>query len=321
LSKRSATPRVIERSPRGAAALSVLRLEGEGAAEVLARCLDCPLPRPGRIGRRLVVSTDGPVDEVLVAEAPGGGFTLTGHGGPAARRRVVATLVAAGAVRGAAPAPTPFEAASTWLAARVALAVERDRLLADDPETRALLDRLTHPRRVCLAGPENAGKSTLFNALLERDRAITAAEGGTTRDALRAPVAFLGVPVELVDTAGVGEARADDALRAAAGERALQEARAAALLVVVLDGSRSLGEDGRRWLGRVAEQGGLVCLQKADLAAALAPGIGGVPKDACRVSAKTGEGLAELALDIATKVLGRDPRTVLAPGADGADGA
>ncbi len=57
--------------------------------------------------------------------------------------------------------------------------------------------------RVVLAGPPNAGKSTLFNALLEDEAAITAAEPGTTRDVLIRAVAIGGVPFCLVDTAGL----------------------------------------------------------------------------------------------------------------------
>ena len=56
--------------------------------------------------------------------------------------------------------------------------------------------------RVALAGPPNAGKSTLFNALLEDDAAITAAIAGTTRDVLVRPVALGGVPFSFVDMAG-----------------------------------------------------------------------------------------------------------------------
>lgn len=59
--------------------------------------------------------------------------------------------------------------------------------------------------RVVLAGPPNAGKSTLFNALVEDEAAITAAEPGTTRDVLVRAVALGGVPFAFVDTAGLRE--------------------------------------------------------------------------------------------------------------------
>lgn len=63
--------------------------------------------------------------------------------------------------------------------------------------------------RVALAGPPNAGKSTLFNALVENEAAITSATAGTTRDVLERPIALGGVPFTFVDMAGLREDSAD----------------------------------------------------------------------------------------------------------------
>jgi tRNA modification GTPase len=63
--------------------------------------------------------------------------------------------------------------------------------------------------RVALAGPPNAGKSTLFNALIENEAAITAPSAGTTRDVLERPVALGGIPFTFVDMAGLREEGAD----------------------------------------------------------------------------------------------------------------
>ncbi len=101
--------------------------------------------------------------------------------------------------------------------------------LADD-----IAHWLTAPRaellrdgfRIVIAGPPNAGKSTLFNALVGSEAAITAPLAGTTRDVLTRPIAMAGVPLVLVDTAGlredgadaievIGIARAEGAMRAA----------------------------------------------------------------------------------------------------------
>jgi len=65
---------------------------------------------------------------------------------------------------------------------------------------------LSHPPRVVLAGPPNAGKSTLFNALVGADRSIVHETPGTTRDPVDALIAPDGIPIRLVDTAGVGDA-------------------------------------------------------------------------------------------------------------------
>lgn len=64
-------------------------------------------------------------------------------------------------------------------------------------------ERLRDGVRVVLAGPPNAGKSSLFNALLDEGAAIVTPEAGTTRDAIERPVAIGGVPFVLVDTAGI----------------------------------------------------------------------------------------------------------------------
>ena len=66
-------------------------------------------------------------------------------------------------------------------------------------------ERLKDGIRVVIAGPPNVGKSTLFNALLQENAAITSPEAGTTRDALERPVALAGVPFTFIDTAGLRE--------------------------------------------------------------------------------------------------------------------
>lgn len=70
-------------------------------------------------------------------------------------------------------------------------------------------EKLREGFRVALAGPPNAGKSTLFNALVEREAAITAPLAGTTRDVIEQPVAISGVPFTFVDMAGLREVGAD----------------------------------------------------------------------------------------------------------------
>jgi tRNA modification GTPase len=84
--------------------------------------------------------------------------------------------------------------------------------------------------RVALAGPPNAGKSTLFNALLEDEAAITAGTAGTTRDVLVRPVAIGGVPFSLVDMAGLREG-SDDAIEAIGIDRAHGEIAKADLVL------------------------------------------------------------------------------------------
>ncbi|MBI3269655.1 MAG: 50S ribosome-binding GTPase [Planctomycetes bacterium] len=94
---------------------------------------------------------------------------------------------------------------------------------------------LAFPRRVVLVGPPNAGKSTLFNALLGGTRALVHAEPGTTRDSIEAEAAIRGVPVLLVDTAGLRET--PEPVEAAGIEEARRQAAAADLLLDVRDAS------------------------------------------------------------------------------------
>lgn len=111
------------------------------------------------------------------------------------------------------------------------------RLTALESEISAWLARpraeaLREGFKVVLAGPPNAGKSTLFNALVESDAAITAPIAGTTRDLLIHPVALAGIPFRFVDTAGLTEATSD-VIEAIGVERA-RSALASADLVLWL---------------------------------------------------------------------------------------
>jgi tRNA modification GTPase len=136
-------------------------------------------------------------------------------------------------------------------------------------------ERLGEGFRVVLAGPPNAGKSTLFNALIESEAAITSPIAGTTRDVIERSVAIGGVPFTFVDTAGLHEA-ASDAIEAIGIDRARGELARADLVL---------------WLGPEGEgpQGAWEIAAQSDR-----PGF--VPKQSPRftLSAATGEGVAAL---------------------------
>ncbi len=133
--------------------------------------------------------------------------------------------------------------------------------------------------RVVLAGPPNAGKSTLFNALLETDAAITSPTAGTTRDVLTRAVSIEGVPFMLFDTAGLRD-DAPDAIEAIGVERARNELHRADIVL---------------WLGAEGEGPG-----NAWDIAAKSDCRGVVPKSTARrsVSAVTGDGLHALRHDL-----------------------
>ncbi|WP_340317446.1 tRNA uridine-5-carboxymethylaminomethyl(34) synthesis GTPase MnmE [Rhizorhabdus argentea] len=95
---------------------------------------------------------------------------------------------------------------------------------------RAPVERLRDGIRVVLAGPPNAGKSTLLNALAGREAAIVTAAAGTTRDLIEVPVAIGGLPFLLVDTAGL-HAGSGDIVEAIGMDRAAQAIAAADILL------------------------------------------------------------------------------------------
>jgi len=139
-------------------------------------------------------------------------------------------------------------------------------------------------RMVVIAGRPNVGKSSLFNALIGTNRAIVTPLAGTTRDLLTEQVDVCGVPLTLVDTAGLRESA--DVIEEEGVRRAEQAREVAALTLLVLDRSQPLDEDDERLM---AGTGGprVVIANKADLPAAWSgPGIA--------VSAVTGAGLDEL---------------------------
>jgi len=139
---------------------------------------------------------------------------------------------------------------------------------------------------LAIVGRPNVGKSSLFNRLLDQDRAIVTDIAGTTRDLVAETASLGGVPVRFVDTAGI---RAGGDLVETLGiERSLQAMADADLTIVVVDGSVELAAEDERILERAEEQGRhLVVLNKSDLTVK-------VERAGLWVSAKTGEGVEEL---------------------------
>jgi tRNA modification GTPase len=126
--------------------------------------------------------------------------------------------------------------------------------------------------RVAILGRPNAGKSTLFNALVGTARAIVTDVPGTTRDALEATVDVRGVPVELVDTAGLRET--DDRVERIGVERAREEAARAAAILYVFDASAGWHDEDRRALDRLDGKSVTVIANKIDRTAASRNALG-----------------------------------------------
>ncbi len=165
-----------------------------------------------------------------------------------------------------------------------AVAAQISQLLASAPEG----ERLRRGALVVLAGRPNAGKSSLFNALLGRDRAIVTEVPGTTRDAIEADTEFLGWPVKLVDTAGIRSAAGH--IESLGIDMARRYQEAADLVLLLVESGRDLSPEERGFMGQ-ATKPLLVVRSKADLLPAenLAP-----TPDQIAVSAATGLGLDDL---------------------------
>ena len=149
-------------------------------------------------------------------------------------------------------------------------------------------ERLKEGFRIVLAGPPNAGKSSLFNALLDSEAAIISPQAGTTRDVLERSIAVAGIPLTLVDTAGLRDEGAQEVEIIGIGRarRAMESA----------DCVLWLGEEGR------GPEGAWEIETKIDL--------GKAPKRApvARVSAESGVGIQDLLAQLAAHARAHLPR-------------
>ena len=153
---------------------------------------------------------------------------------------------------------------------------------------------LRHGVRLVLAGPPNVGKSSLLNAILGRDRAIVTDIPGTTRDTLEELARIRGIPVQIIDTAGIREA--GDEIEKNGIERSYDSLRSAQVVLWLFDASRPAGEQAWRRDIREDFRGVVVPVgNKIDLAKTApreAPPPGWPPP--VYVSALRGQGLDEL---------------------------
>jgi tRNA modification GTPase len=155
---------------------------------------------------------------------------------------------------------------------------------------------------LAIVGRPNVGKSSLFNRLVERERAIVTSTPGTTRDLVSESVSIGGIPIQLIDTAGIRQAL-DEA--ESLGIRKSMEALADAdLVLVVLDASQPVTSDDEELLGQTAGRPAILVGNKCDLGGSgqwsIASG-----RPAVRASALTGAGIAELRAEILRHVGGK----------------
>ena len=152
---------------------------------------------------------------------------------------------------------------------------------------------------LAIVGRPNVGKSSLFNCLVERERAIVTATPGTTRDLVSETVAIGGIPIQLVDTAGIRQAL--DEAESIGIRKSLEALADADLVLIVLDASQPATAEDEELTRHTANRPVIVVENKSDLersgqwsvvsGQSLSPAV-------VRASALTGEGIAELRAEI-----------------------
>jgi tRNA modification GTPase len=161
---------------------------------------------------------------------------------------------------------------------------------------RTLANTFTYGRIVregftlAIVGRPNVGKSSLFNRLVERDRAIVTATPGTTRDLVTERVSLEGIPVELIDTAGLRESTDEaESLGIAKTRESMAEAD---VVLLVLDATASIHEEDRTTLAALSNRPYLFIANKSDLASNASSAQTLQPS--LKTSALSGEGIPEL---------------------------
>jgi tRNA modification GTPase len=171
-------------------------------------------------------------------------------------------------------------------------------------------ERLRDGFRIVIAGPPNAGKSSLLNALAKRDVAIVSEEAGTTRDVIEVHLDLGGIPVILVDTAGIREARGK--VEAEGISRALARVEDADLVLWLVDATAPVWEsppdiDARRRAAMSGVETQICIVNKIDAAR-----VQGGPSR-IEISAKTGEGIDRLVAALQARAAGLAEASAASP--------
>ena len=148
-----------------------------------------------------------------------------------------------------------------------------------------------------IVGKPNVGKSSLLNALLKRERAIVTEIPGTTRDVIEEYLNINGLPLRLMDTAGIRDVV--DAAEKEGVKRSLKSIESADLVIALFDQSEPLGQEDFEVLGKIRDKQAIIVLNKADLQSGLDKGIFPAQHkpnapSIVRISATRGDGLEEL---------------------------
>ncbi len=154
---------------------------------------------------------------------------------------------------------------------------------------------------LAIVGRPNVGKSSLFNRLVERERAIVTATPGTTRDLVTETVALGGIPIKLIDTAGIRQSTDEaESIGIRKSYEALSEAD---MVLVVLDSTQPISSEDQELLAACAGRKALAVANKADISGIMNPVLDGLK--AFPTSALTGQGIDALRAEILATVSGQ----------------
>lgn len=165
---------------------------------------------------------------------------------------------------------------------------EMNMLLKNADEGRIIRDGL----KLAIVGKPNVGKSSLLNALLKEKRAIVTDIPGTTRDVIEEFINLDGIPVKVIDTAGIRET--DDIVEQIGVEKSREKMNEADLVIFVLDSSRVLDDEDREIIERLKDKKYIVLLNKVDLESKIDEKEIKDLDNIIRISAKLGFGLEDL---------------------------
>ena len=173
--------------------------------------------------------------------------------------------------------------------------------LSDLSETFDVGNKIREGFSVSIIGRPNAGKSSLLNYILDKERAIVTDIEGTTRDSIEEIINIKGMPVKIIDTAGIRET--DEKIEQIGIERALEYAKSSDVIIAIFDSNKELTKDDINILDLCKDKDSIIVLNKMDLETKInIEEIKNIGKEIIKVSALKKEGLNEIVNSIALRL-------------------
>ena len=173
--------------------------------------------------------------------------------------------------------------------------------LYDLSETFDVGNKIREGFSVSIIGRPNAGKSSLLNYILDKERAIVTDIEGTTRDSIEEIINVKGMPVKIIDTAGIRET--DEKIEQIGIERALEYAKSSDVIIAIFDSNKELTKDDINILDLCKDKDSIIVLNKMDLETKInIEEIKNIGKEIIKVSALKKEGLNEIVNSISLRL-------------------